>query len=351
MTTKFCLVKRKLFLTFLIIYLVFVTTACNGSQKTEPVEKSNFALNTIITIQAYGPHANEAIDKAFERILEVEEKMTTKDDLSEVNMINKKAGEGFQAVSTDTFFVIKKGMQYSESTNGIFDITVGPLVKLWGIGTDEARIPSNEEINLALKLVDYRKVELNENENSVFLKTPGMAIDLGGIAKGFAADEVVRILKENGVESAIADLGGNLYVIGSKPNGMPWNIGIQNPFNIRGSIFATVQVSDKTLVSSGPYERYFEENGETYHHILDTRTGFPVDNGLMGITIISDSSIDADALSTSVFALGLVEGMKFIEEKKGVDAVFVTSDYMVYTTSGIEKYNFEITDEQFTFVE
>ncbi|HHX22603.1 MAG TPA: FAD:protein FMN transferase, partial [Thermoanaerobacterales bacterium] len=209
----------------------------------------------------------------------------------------------------------------------------------------------NEEINLALKLVDYRKVELNENENSVFLKTPGMAIDLGGIAKGFAADEVVRILKENGVESAIADLGGNLYVIGSKPNGMPWNIGIQNPFNIRGSIFATVKVSDKTLVSSGPYERYFEENGETYHHILDTRTGFPVDNGLMGITIISDSSIDADALSTSVFALGLVEGMKFIEEKKGVDAVFVTSDYMVYTTSGIEKYNFEITDEQFTFVE
>ncbi len=316
----------------------------------KPVTKTNFMLDTLVRIQAFGSNASEAIDKAFNRINDIEKKMTAKADSSEVVEINKRAGEDFYKVSSDTFFVIKKSLQYSKSSKGKFDITVGPLVKLWGIGTDKARVPALDEIKEALELVDYNQVELKESENSVFLRKPGMSIDLGGIAKGYAADEVVKTLRENGIESGTVDLGGNIFVLGTKPDGKSWKIGLQNPFDTRGSIFATVEVADKTLVTSGPYERYFEENGKQYHHILDTYSGFPVENGLMGVTIISDSSIDADALSTAVFSLGLEDGMKFIEAQKNIDAVFVTIDYGVCTSLGIEKYNFEIIDRQFHII-
>lgn len=311
------------------------------------VTKTNFMLDTLIKIQAFGPNASDSIDKAFSRIADIEAKMTSKAKTGEVIEINDKAGKEPYRVSTDTFSVIKKGLYYSKLSKGKFDITVGPLVNLWGIGTDAARVPDAGEISEALSLVDYRQVELNESENSVFLKKPGMCIDLGGIAKGYAADEAAKVLRQNGVKSGTADLGGNIIVLGSRPDGKPWRIGLQNPFDTRGNILAAVDVTDKTLVTSGPYERYFEKNGKRYHHILDTHSGYPVENGLMSVTIISDNSIDADALSTAVFALGLDDGMKFIEGIEDIDAVFVTDDYKVYVSSGIEKYNFTIINEQF----
>ena len=174
-----------------------------------------------------------------------------------------------------------------------------------------------------------------------------MAIDLGGIAKGYAADEAIRIFRQYGIKSALIDLGGNLYALGTKPDGKPWKIGLQNPFGTRGDIFATLHVVDKTLVTSGTYERYFVQDGKRYHHILDTSTGYPVENGLMSVTIISDSSIDADALSTTVFALGLKDGMELVERLKQVDAVFVSTDYKLYTSSGIKQYDFQIVNNKF----
>lgn len=305
-------------------------------------------LDTLISIQAFGPNASEAIDKAFERINEIEKKMTSKADSSEVISINEMAGQDFCNVSPDTLFVIKKGLYYSRLSGGKFDITVGPLVKLWGIGTEHARVPTADEIAETLPLVDYKQVELNEEDNSVFLKEHGMSIDLGGIAKGYAADEAAKVLRQNGVKHGTANLGGNIIVLGAKPDGKPWKIGIQNPFfKTRGSIMATVEVIDKTLVTSGPYERYLEKDGNIYHHILDTHSGIPVENDLMSVTIISENSIDADALSTAVFAMGLKEGMSFIEGKENLDAIFITKDYRVYITSGIEGYNFTIIDKQF----
>jgi thiamine biosynthesis lipoprotein len=304
-------------------------------------------LDTTISIQAFGPNATEAIEKAFNRIADIEKKMTAKAETSEIIEINERAGQGFYTVSPETFFVIKKSLQYAEASNGKFDITVGPLVELWGIGTNEARVPSTSEINETLPLVDYRQVEVNEDQNGVFLKKHGMSIDLGGIAKGYAADKVIETLKQNGIKSGTADLGGNIFVLGTKPNGKPWKIGLQNPFDTRGNIFATVEVTDKTLVTSGPYERYFEKNWKRYHHILDTDSGFPVENGLMGVTIISDSSIDADALSTAVFTLGLEDGMSFVEGQKNIDAIFITRNYEVYISSGINKFNFKIVNRQF----
>lgn len=332
---------------FVVILIAALLTSCGKAKPQSSVTKTNFLLDTLIQITAYGDNASGAIDMAFDRINDIQKKMTAGGDDSEVIEINNNAGKDFQKVSPDTFYVIKKGIYYSESSHGRFDITIGPLVKLWGIGTDKARVPSPEEIKIALRHVNYKNAVLNENENSVMLKEPGMAIDLGAIAKGYAADEAVRILKENGIKSAAADLGGNIYVIGKKPNGSPWKIGIQDPFEPRGNTFATVDVSDRTLVTSGVYERYFMKDGKRYHHILDTSTGYPVDNGLVSVTIISDSSIDADALSTTVFALGLKDGMKYVEKTPHIEAVFVTEDRRVYTSSGIGQYEFKITNERF----
>jgi len=309
-------------------------------------------LDTLISIQAYGTNAFEAIDKVFQRIDEIEKKMSAKADYSEVIGINQMAGQGFSKVSPDTFFVIEKGLYYAKLSEGKFDITVGPLVELWGIGTDHARLPGSEEIREVLPLVDFTKVEINEEDRSVFLKQPGMAIDLGGIAKGYAADEAAKVLRQNGITQGTINLGGNILVLGTKPDGSLWRIGIQNPFfKTRGSIMATVEVKDKTLVTSGPYERYFEEDGKIYHHILDTESGYPVDNELMSVTIIADSSIDADALSTAVFAMGLKRGMSFVEKLDNVDAIFITKDYKVYVTSGAKEYNFMITDKEFQLME
>lgn len=318
------------------------------SSEEKPVTKTNFMLDTLVSIQAFGPDASDAIEKAFARIDDIEKKMTSKADFSEVISINELAGRDFYKVSPDTFFVIKKGLYFSNLSEGKFDITVGPLVKLWGIGTEHARVPSKAEISKILPLVDYRQIELDEKNNSVFLKRPGMSIELGGIAKGYAADEAVKVLRQNGVKHGTVDLGGNIIVIGTKPDGKLWKIGIQNPFfKTRGSIVATVEVADKTLVTSGPYERYIEKDGKIYHHILDTRTGFPVENELMSVTIIAESSIDADALSTTVFAMGLEEGMDFVESIENIDAIFITKDYKVYTTSGVGNLNFKIVDKQF----
>ncbi|MDI3480916.1 MAG: FAD:protein transferase [Tepidanaerobacteraceae bacterium] len=332
---------------FFIIVLTSLLISCGTTKTQNPVTKTNFMLDTIIRITAYGDNASEAIDRVFDRINDIQKKMTASGDDSEVIEINRKAGKDFQKVSPDTFYVIKKGIYYSESSRGRFDITIGPLVKLWGIGTDKARVPSPEEIKSALRHVNYKNVVVNENENSVMLSKPGMALDLGAIAKGYAADEAARILKASGIKSAVVDLGGNIYVIGRKPDDSPWKIGIQNPFEPRGNTFATVDVTDKTLVTSGVYERYFIKNGKRYHHILDTSTGYPVDNGLVSVTIISDSSIDADALSTAVFALGLKDGMKYVEKMPDVEAAFVTGDRWIYTSSGIGQYGFKITNKSF----
>lgn len=338
--------RRKLRICIIIFAVMVLITSCSRSED-KPVVKTNFQLDTLIKISAYGDGASEAIDAAFERIAEIDKRMNARTSDSEVTAINAAAGKNPVKVSADTFFVIKRGLYFSELSGGKFDITVGPLVNLWGIGTDKARVPERREIDEALKLINYRDVLIDENEKTVMLKRPGMAIDLGGIAKGYAADEVIRVLKERGIKSAVADLGGNVYVFGKKPNGQPWKIGIQDPFKQRGEIFATIEAEDKTLVTSGVYERFFEQGGKRYHHLLDTSTGYPVENGLVSVTIIGNTSIDADALSTTVFSMGLQRGMELVESLPDIEAIFVTKDREVYVSSGVESFNFKITDDSF----
>lgn len=335
------------YVTILLLYicLPLVFVGCD-SKSEEPVSRETYLMGTIINIKAYGKNADKAVQASVDKISDIENKMSLNISTSEINKINKNAGIAPVKVSKNTFDVVKASLIYSEKTKGSFDITVEPLVSLWGIGTDKARIPSKDEISNALKLINYKDVVINEKESTIMLKRKGQAIDLGAIAKGYTADELKKVLLNYNVSSAFLNLGGNVYVLGNKPDKTPWKIGVQNPLEPRGDYLGIVSVSDKSVVTSGNYERFFERNGKRYHHIFDTKTGYPGEKGLISVSIISDKSIDGDALSTSVYTLGLDEGKKLIESLKDVEAVFVTNDKKVYTTSGL-KDTFKLTNTDF----
>ena len=316
----------------------------------EPVTRNETMLGTLCKITIYDNPTDANFEKAYDKIREIETKMSINLDTSEVININAMAGKDFVKVSEETYYVIKKGIYYSDLTKGLFDISIGPLVKLWDIGGKNPRVPSLGEIETAKEAVDYKDVILNEAEKKVMLKKKDMILDLGGIAKGYAADAVAEVLKANGVRHAIINLGGNVLALGTKLDGSNWRVGVQNPFSSRGEYVGVVEVVDKTIVTSGIYERYFEDDGKHYHHLLNPFTGYPFETNIAGITIIAEKSIDADSLSTSAFALGLEEGYSFIESLDGIEAIFVTNNNEIYLTSGLSN-NFTITDGSFSIRE
>lgn len=341
--------KVKKFIIFFVL-ISFLLVSCNqdeiSNQKIEPQSENGLYLGTVVDISIYDKVDKDIFKTLFKEIEDIENKMSLNIESSEINKINKAAGDKFVKVSEDTFKVIKKGKEYSALTKGHFDITIGPLVELWQIGTENAKVPKEKEIKNALALINYKNIELNEEDMKVKLKKQNMKLDLGGIAKGYAADKLADTLKENDINHAIINLGGNVLALGSKPDGSSWKIGVQNPFEPRGKHVAIASVENKTVVSSGVYERNFTENGKLYHHILNPFTGFPVDNNLESVTIIADSSFDADGLSTGIFALGLIDGLEFVETLDGIDAVFITDKKEVYISSDIKK-NIEMTNNEF----
>ena len=236
------------------------------------------------------------------------------------------AGDAPVTVHEETAELIKKGLYYGDLSNGKFDITIGKLSDLWDISTkalldqtDVSMIPSDDEIKKALTTVDYQNVVVDGN--TVTLKDPSAKIDLGGIAKGYIADRMKDYLNQKGAACGYINLGGNVLCLGAKPDGSSYNIGIQRPFDEEGAAMLAVSVTDQTVVSSGVYERYFEVDGKRYHHILDTATGYPYDNG--------------DGLSTTCFALGLADGMALVESLDNTEAVFITEDYELHFSSGM----------------
>ena len=346
--------KKQKMLTFILLTALLLS-GCQKNSNTEatpitkikPISKTNFFLGTVVEISMYNQLDEAIIDKAFDRISEIERKMTINNaETSEIIALNNASGKNEVKLSSDTFYVMEKGKQYSEMANGKFDITIGPIVKLWNIGTEYAAVPKKSKLEEAVRLVDYKNLTLSKENQSAMLKEAGMKVDLGAIAKGYAADEAARILKENGVENAIVNLGGNVMTVGGSTSGSPWKIGIQDPFNPRGDILGVVSIKNQTVVTSGTYERYFEENGKKYHHILNPYTGYPIENNLHSVSIITDKSIDGDGLSTTTLLIGLEEGMELIESLEQVDAIFITSDKKVYVSSGL-KDNFKITKSEF----
>ncbi|MDR5660069.1 FAD:protein FMN transferase [Serpentinicella sp. ANB-PHB4] len=345
--------KIKTKIVFLIIATLFVVVGCSSEQGQESelvlVQEVDFVLGTMGQIQVFAESkeiGNEAIRKAYDRIKDIENTMSTSIEGSDVYQVNLSAGQSYVDVSQDTLFVINKGLEYFDLTDGTFNIGLGKLINLWGIGKENERVPSQDEIQKAKAHIDIQNISIDNG--SVKLEDPEMAMDLGGIAKGYAVDEAINVLKDEGINSGLVNLGGDIYALGNKADGDPWNVGIQNPDSSSGSVVMSIALADKSIVSSGDYERYFVENNVKYHHILDPETGYPTDNEVRSVTIISDASIDADILSTAVFIMGLERGLELLESLEGVDGVVLTKEKEIYTTSNVEGLN--IIDNTYTLI-
>ncbi|MCR4436466.1 MAG: FAD:protein FMN transferase [Clostridiales bacterium] len=320
--------------------ILLLTPLAGCSKKEQASESQAFKMDTIINLKAYGPKANEAIEAAYKRIDEIEQMASPSIGTSDVNKINQAAGKEYVKVHPEIIKMIKISIEYSELSNGAFDITVGPLIKLWGIGTKDEKVPSDSEIKEKLPLVGYRNIRINEADSSVKLIKEGMSIDLGGIAKGFTADEVIKIFKEYGIKSAIINLGGStVYTLGQKPDGTLWSIGIQHPRKERNEGYACIlKLPQQALSTSGDYERFFIKDGKRYHHILNPFTGYPADAGVMSDTVVINSDVPdcnmlADILTKVTFVSGVDKGLKIIDSIPGVSCIAVTTDNKVYKSS------------------
>lgn len=300
-------------------------------------EMESFCMGTIISQKVYGENAKKAAIEVEDEIKRLEALMSFFLESSEVSKLNKAAGQCEVELSSEVLFVLNKAKYYSEICQGSFDITIAPIARLWGIFTSREKIPSQEEINEALKLTGHKYLSINNDLKTSKLEKSGRCVDLGAIAKGYAADRAIEIYKHHGVESAFVNLGGNVMVLGNKPNGEPWRVGIQNPLLQRGQCLGAVNAVSKTVVTSGDYVRYFEKDNKKYHHILDPRTGYPAESSLMSTTIVAKRSIDADALSTAIFILGLEAGIKLIDSQEDMEAIFITKDKEIYVTEGLKE--------------
>ena len=327
---------KKLTVFSVILYCLILIGGCGVSR--EPVSRSGFYFDTVIQVTVYDLGKADCLDGCMELADKYEQMLSATVEGSDIWNINHSGGKAV-VVSDETLELIETALYYCELTEGRIDFTVERVSKLWDFhgesseGMAANRVPDLESIDGALRHVDYHNLVIENN--TVTLKDPETCISLGFIAKGFIADRIKEYLLSQNVKSAIINLGGNLLAVGSKPDGTPFNFGIQRPFDENGSIIDSLAVSDASLVSSGVYERYFYQDDTLYHHILNPATGYPVVNNLLGVTIMSDSSMVGDALSTSCFVLGLKEGMELIEKLEGVEAVFITNDYELHYSSGL----------------
>lgn len=332
--------KRTLVVFFGLLALIL--TACGNNQpkiNKQPYEDKQFLMGTYVQIRIYDDGKKAVLKPAFARVKELADKITVNEKGSEIDAINDAAGEKPVKVTDDMYYLLKEAYKYSQDSKGGFDMAIGSITSLWRIGFPDARKPAQSEIDQALKLVNYHEVVFNDTDKTVYLKEKGMKLDLGAIAKGYITDEVVKVLQENEVTTAIVDLGGNIFVLGHSPRNdqkEDWTVGIQDPNQARNVVLGSVPESNKSLVTSGIYERYLEADGKTYHHLFNPKTGYPFDNDIAGVTIISKKSIDGDGLSTAVFSMGVKNGMDYVEDLKNTEAIFVTKDDQVYVTSGLK---------------
>ena len=345
--------KKKLSLLIIIVFLIFFSFfIAIFNKKENKYSKTYYNLGTINEITLYNitkKNGDRILSNCEEILKDIDNKMSCNINSSEISQINNKAGKNFVKVSKDTYYVIKESINFSKISNDTFDISIGPIIDLWGIGTENARVPSKEEIKENLSLVNYKNILLDEKNLSVKLAKKNMKIDLGGIAKGYAADKIYEYLKEENLDNALINLGGNVFVLGNKENNQPFSIGIQDPTKVRGNSIGNIKVSNKSVVTSGIYERYLEKDGKIYHHMLNPSTGYPFDNNLSSVTIISDKSIICDALSTTAFGLDVEKGLKLIESIDNVDAIFITKDKKIYLSSNL-KNQFNLTDNTFKII-
>jgi thiamine biosynthesis lipoprotein len=338
-----------------IIILITITSllliGCQEEVELIHTNKFFVAMNTVISYQAYAEDLVDVQKIVEETIFEVEETMSRTDSNSEVYRINSLAGTGDKHYLSDELAdIIETSIYYQEKIDSLFRISIFPLVELWDIMNPDAPIPTKDQIRQAIELSSVENIEFDLVEKSITIKEIGAGIDLGGIAKGYAADLAIERLKEKGVLHGFISLGGGVQAFGGKSNGDPWVLGLQNPIEPESGHFARYEVFDGAVVTSGDYQRYKEVEGIVYHHIIDPRDGYPVQEGLASVTVFTESSTEADAYSTAFYVMGFDESMNFIENNESVNAMFVFHDKSVYLTEGL-RGKVQIVNQEFYFDE
>ena len=311
------------------------STVKNAGTDAEEVPEGTtelFAMDTYMSLKAYGENAQEAVEAAADEIRRLDGVLSTGDENSEVAKINA-AGSG--TLSDDTEALLNRSVELYEMTDGLFDIAIYPIMEAWGFTTQNYRIPQAQELEELLKLTDASGIRYDEEQRTITFGMDGMKIDFGGIAKGYTSARIMEIYREYGVESGLANLGGNVQVLGAKTDGSQWKVAIQSPSG-EDEYLGVLETQDKAVITSGGYERYFEQDGKTYHHIIDPRTGYPAENGLISVSIISDDGTLADGLSTSLFIMGKEKAESFWRShSEEFDAILETQDRTLYVTEGI----------------
>ena len=326
----------KRWITGIVAVFLFALSGCTPKQ--EPAETSLFAMNTYMTLTAYGENAQDALDMSTQLIQTVESLWSVTDEASEIYQANHSGGQSVP-VSEETADILAFTLEMARQTDGALEPTIYPVLEAWGFTTDTKQVPAQEQIDILLKQVDYTQIQLDGTTLTV---PEGMQLDLGAVGKGYTADLVTEVLREYGVASALINLGGNIQAIGSRPDGSDWRLGIRAPWE-SGNL-GVLEISDVAVVTSGGYENYFEDvAGHIYWHILDPTTGYPADSGLQSITIIGREGKLCDALSTALFVMGPERAETYWRENGGFEMLMVTDDNEIILTEGIAE-QFTLSD-------
>lgn len=295
-------------------------------------------MGTTITLSIFHPNAKRLLQQAEDMLTDFEERFSANDSSSDLMQVNQNAGIQPIKVDDDLFKLIKIGRDISMSSNGMFNIAIGPLVKLWKIGFADAQLPTEEEINERLQLVDPENIELDDEQQTVFLHKKGMEIDLGAIAKGYFADLLKEFFQAHEVEAGIIDLGGNVLTMGTSPHQPDgfWRVGIQHPFQTRGNMLAAIAVQGQSVVTSGIYERVLRIGDREFHHIFDSKTGYPIENDVASVTIVSDQSIDGEIWTTLAFGKNAEAGIDWLNQIPGIEGVTVSKTGEIYVSNQLK---------------
>lgn len=311
-----------------IILLALLISACSKSNAPSATV-DGFYFDTIVSVNIYEGNSKELVEGIKNLCSEYDQMLSTTIPDSDISKVNKSSSP--VPVSKDTVDIINRALYYSNISGGRFDITMDNVSKLWDF-SGSPHIPASDELSLAISNVDYRNIQINGDK--VFINNPDSDIDLGAIAKGYIADRISDYMRENNATGTIS-LGGNVSTVGLKPNGQPFKIGIQDPNSDATDPIMVVESTDSSVVTSGTYQRFFIEDGVKYHHILDSKTGYPVNNGIASVTVIAPLSMDADALSTTCFVMGIDEGLNLIENIPDTEVIYIEDDGNITTSSGI----------------
>lgn len=328
--------NAKVIAVIVIIGTLFLVAACRpgGWPAAKPYKETQFLMDTVVEMTAYGPNAETAVKAAFAEFKRLHDVSNNFEQASEVSRVNQAAGQQPVKVSTDLVTMIKRANELSARLDGSFDVTIGPLTDLWAIGRKGDYVPPQAEIDKVLPFVNCRLVVLDEASTTVYLPKAGMKLDLGGIAKGYAVDRAIDILKANGVQSALINAGGDVRVIGRRPDGNPWRVGVQHPRN-PDAILAKLALTDwDTMETSGDYQRFITKDNVRYSHILDPRTGHQP-RQVSSVTMVLSSSTDGDIFSTALFVLGTERGLALLRQFPGVEAIMTTADGQVIVSPGL----------------